>query len=63
MFVMFRRLTRRFSKDQAGSNAIEYGLIVAIISLGVAVGAGRVNTSLNTLFTSVSTQLTTAAAT
>ncbi|HLZ66511.1 MAG TPA: Flp family type IVb pilin [Aliidongia sp.] len=57
MFRMFRRL----SKDQAGSNAVEYGLIVAIISLGIVLGANRVQASLNTMFTSVSTQLTTAA--
>jgi len=61
MFMMFRRLARRFSKDKAGSNAVEYGLIVAIISLGIVVGATSVKTALNNMFTSVSTQLTTAA--
>ncbi len=34
------RLIRRFLKDDAGATAIEYGLIVALLSLAIVVGVG-----------------------
>ena len=61
MFKIFRRSAKRFSKDEAGSNAIEYGLILALISMAIVVGAGSAGTSLGTMFASVSTRLATAA--
>jgi pilus assembly protein Flp/PilA len=61
MFSIFSRSAKRFSKDEAGSNAIEYGLIVALISIAVVTGATSAGTSLGTMFASVSTKLATAA--
>ena len=42
-----------FLKDEEGANAIEYGLIAALIAVGIIVGAGLVGTNLNKLFNDV----------
>jgi pilus assembly protein Flp/PilA len=47
-----RTLLIRFRRDESGATAIEYGLIAA----GIAV-VNTIGTSVNTAFTSVSTQL------
>lgn len=49
--------TRRFLRDEEGVTAIEYGLIAALIAVVIIVGAGLVGTTLNTLFTDISTCL------
>lgn len=36
---MFRR-ARMFLRDRSGATAIEYGIIAAILGIGVAAGAG-----------------------
>jgi pilus assembly protein Flp/PilA len=51
----------RFLKDESGATAIEYGLIAAIVSVGIITVLGQVSTGLNTAFTSVATGLTGAA--
>jgi pilus assembly protein Flp/PilA len=51
----------RFIRDEAGSNAMEYGLIVGLISLALVSGATVAGTNLNTIFTAVGTKLATAA--
>lgn len=51
----FLNVTRRFLRDEEGVTAIEYGLIAALIAVVIIVGAGLVGTSLNTLFTEIST--------
>jgi len=48
----------RFMNDESGATAIEYGLIAAIISVGIIGALGAVKESLNSTFTSVSTSLT-----
>ena len=48
-----------FAKSQRGATAIEYGLLVALISLVIVVGAAAVGTNLNALFTKISTCLAT----
>jgi pilus assembly protein Flp/PilA len=48
-----------FGKKQQGATAIEYGLLVALISLVIVVGAAAVGTNLNNLFTKISTCLAT----
>ena len=48
----------RFLKDESGVTAIEYGLIAAIVGVGIIVGLTTLQTGLNTLFTNVNTQLT-----
>ena len=49
----------RFEKDASGVTAIEYGLIAAIVGVGIIVSSRpTLQTGLNTLFTSVNTSLT-----
>ena len=53
---------QNFLREDEGASAVEYGLIVgliAVVIVGVLTSTGG---SLNTLFTSVSTKLSTAAA-
>jgi pilus assembly protein Flp/PilA len=52
----------RFLKDESGSNALEYGLIVGLISLAIATGATAAGSSLGTLFNTISTKITAAIA-
>jgi len=46
-----------FLKNESGATAIEYGLIAAGISVAIIVVVNGLGTSLNTNFTSISTQL------
>ena len=46
-------LFSRFLKDESGATAIEYGLIAALIGVGIIVGARAFSTSVNGLFTDV----------
>ena len=43
----------RFVNDESGATAIEYGLIAAIIGVGIITVLGNVKTSLNSTFTAV----------
>ena len=52
-----KNLLSRFLKDNSGATAIEYGLIAAGISVAIIAVANGLGTSLNTKFTSISTQL------
>jgi pilus assembly protein Flp/PilA len=47
----------RFFQDESGSNALEYGLIVALVSLAVVTGAGLAGTALGAMFTAIGTRL------
>ena len=47
----------RFLKDEQGATAIEYGLIAALISVAIIVGAGLVGVGVNTTFTQVAGQM------
>ena len=46
-----------FLKNETGATAIEYGLIAAGISVAIIAAVNGLGTSLNTSFTSISTQL------
>ena len=46
-----------FLKDESGATAIEYGLIAAGIALAIIGVVNTLGSKLNTIFTSVSTQL------
>ncbi|MDI1346060.1 MAG: Flp family type IVb pilin [Pseudolabrys sp.] len=46
-----------FLKNESGATAIEYGLIAAGISVAIIAVVNGLGTSLNTNFTSISTQL------
>ena len=50
-------ILRRLVSDESGATAIEYGLIAAIVGIGIIVGLGNVKTGLNTLFNNVNTEL------
>jgi pilus assembly protein Flp/PilA len=43
----------RFSKNESGATAIEYGLIAALISLAIIAGATVAGDQLNILFSSI----------
>ena len=47
----------RFLREEDGVTAIEYGLIAALIAVGIIVAVTAVGTGLNTIFTEVSTAL------
>jgi pilus assembly protein Flp/PilA len=47
----------RFLNDESGATAIEYGLIAAIISVGIITVLGKVQGSLQSTFSTISTEL------
>jgi len=50
-------LIKRFSKDESGATAIEYGLIAALIALAIIVGAGALGSALNEKFQGIADKL------
>lgn len=50
-------LFARFLKDESGATAIEYGLIAALIGVGIITAATTLGTELSETFTKVSTEL------
>lgn len=52
-----KNLVARFMKDDSGATAIEYGLIAAGISVAIIAVVNGLGTTLNTKFSSISTQL------
>jgi len=53
----FMRLVIRFLKDEKAATAIEYAVIAAGIALAIIATVKGVGTKVNTIFSSVSTQL------
>ena len=51
---------KQFARDEEGVTAIEYGLIAALIAVGIIAAATLVGTNLAAVFAAVSTALTTA---
>jgi pilus assembly protein Flp/PilA len=51
------RLFSRYLKDESGATAIEYGLIAALIGVGLIVGARTFSTAVNGLFTDVDSEM------
>ncbi|MBX9683310.1 MAG: Flp family type IVb pilin [Hyphomicrobium sp.] len=49
-----------FMNDESGATAIEYGLIAAILSVGIITILGTVKTNLNGTFSKIATELSTA---
>lgn len=47
----------RFVNDESGATAIEYGLIAALIAVGIIIAATTLGGSLSGLFNSISTRL------
>jgi pilus assembly protein Flp/PilA len=52
-----KNIVSRFVKDEAGTTAIEYGLIAAGISVVIVAAVNLVGTDLNVVFTNVATAL------
>ena len=51
------RLLVRFGKDQSGATAIEYAIIADGISIVIVAAVNSIGTSLNSTFSSISSQL------
>jgi pilus assembly protein Flp/PilA len=51
----------RLMQDESGSNALEYGLIVGLISLAIAAGATAAGSSLGSMFNAIGTKIQTEA--
>jgi pilus assembly protein Flp/PilA len=49
----------RFAQDESGATAIEYGLIAALISVGIILAATALGGSLGSLFNDISDKLDT----
>ena len=47
----------RFAKNESGATAIEYGLIAALIAVGIIAAVGTLGGKLKTAFESVNTEL------
>ncbi len=56
-----KNLFNRFVKEEDGQDLIEYALLAGLISLVCIIAITATGTSLNTLFTNVSTQVAAAA--
>jgi pilus assembly protein Flp/PilA len=52
-----KSLFSRFVKDESGATAIEYGLIAAIIGVGIITALGTVKTELNSKFSTIGAEL------
>ena len=57
---MIKKL-KNFFKDEEGASMVEYGLLVALIAIVCIVAITAVGTNLNTVFTTVASNLGTVA--
>jgi pilus assembly protein Flp/PilA len=48
-----KNLFKRFSKDESGATAIEYGLIASLIGVAIILGATTLGSKLNSTFNSI----------
>jgi pilus assembly protein Flp/PilA len=55
-----KNLLSRFAKDESGATAIEYGLIAALIGVGIIVAATSFGTQLSNTFNTVQVKLSAA---
>lgn len=53
----FSNLMTRFTRDETGATAIEYGLIAALIAVAIVGALGLVGDDLTAMFTTVSDEL------
>lgn len=54
-------IVTRFVKDESGATAIEYGLIAALISVGIIAAATTLGNGLSALFNGLGGEMSTAA--
>ena len=52
-----RNLVNRFIKDESGATAIEYGLIAALIAVGIIAALGFLGTRLTNTFNKVGSEM------
>ncbi len=52
---------KKFTHEESGATAIEYGLLAALIALGIAAGATALGAELGLFFGRIGTRLSTAA--
>ncbi|CAB3772446.1 Flp family type IVb pilin [Paraburkholderia solisilvae] len=57
-----KKAIQQFLRDEEGAAAIEYGLLVGLISVMIIGGATLAGTSIHTIFDTISTALSTASA-
>ena len=57
-----QNLFTRFIEDESGATAIEYGLIAALIAVGMIVGAQAVGEKVNLKFEEIGTKMDDASA-
>ena len=55
------KFVTRFLKDESGATAIEYGLIAAIVGVGIVAALGLLKNNLSSTFGTVGDKLTGAA--
>ena len=55
-----KTLVSRFVKDESGATAIEYGLIAALVAVAIVGGLSLLGPALNSAFTKVANDVTTA---
>ena len=48
---------KNFFSDESGASAVEYGLLVAVLAVGLIAGMAALRGSINTAFTSAGTAL------
>jgi pilus assembly protein Flp/PilA len=48
---------KSFIRDETGSNALEYGLIVALVSLAIVGGATTAGTNLGAMFDAIGNEV------
>jgi pilus assembly protein Flp/PilA len=51
------KIFARFAQDESGATAIEYGLIAALVAVGIIAGASLLGNNLGTLFNSIGNRL------
>ena len=54
------KLMTRFVKDDEGAALVEYGILVGLIAVVCIVAVGTLGTTINTVFTTINGDLTTA---
>ena len=52
---------RKFAQDEEGATAVEYGMIVGLIAVAIIASVGAIGDTLATMFSDISTCLTTPA--
>lgn len=50
-------IVARFANDESGATAIEYGLIAALIAVGIIAAATTLGTNLGTMFNGIGNRL------